>query len=369
MRGNINGYLSDYNLPLIGERLRYNEIDGLVLAIFSFAPIGPDIRRRGRGFSLEPIGKTMGELSCELIDTENNDLLNTRFGFSLRGDFGKHLEFFTNISRNNRYNNIKIVGFLYNNDELSQFSAFTFEILPGEYVIAFRGTDDSLEGWYESIKLFRENLPARQLALNYLRSEMKKLKGSFRLVGHSKGGHLAVAAAIMSDIKQKTNIRSVINYDGPGFTKEFIKKHYKSILLLQHKVYRFSPTDALVSSVLFGQEIIYYEKNMRYVKPYGPKVPHDQHLYFNWAINMKNRFELKKRSKLSVAFQKAADKVHNLYSLRDMDYILDQLYEQTRELYKDSENMMNRFDVLTIFLGATIKILAGSKKQRINPKL
>jgi len=363
MHKNILGYLSNYNMPLIGENHCYNEIDGLVFAIFSFAPIGPDIRRRGEGFSIDPLGKTMGELSEKLIDTENNDLLSARFGFSMSGDYGRHLNFFNHIAKNNRYKDIRIAGFLCNNDGLCQFLAFTFEIKQGEYLIAYRGTDDSLEGWYESIKLFQENLPSRQIALDYLKGEMKKNKGLFRLVGHSKGGHLALSAAIMSDVRQKINIRSIINYDGPGFTREFIAKHYESILLLQHKVYRFSPTDALVSSMLFGQDIMYYEKNMRYVKPYGYKAPHDQHLYFNWAIDEMDRFQLKKRSRLSVIFQKATAQIHSLYNPKELNNILDQLYEQSQELYKDNDNMVNRFDVFTIFLGATIKILAISKSR------
>ena len=362
MHTNILGYLSNHSMPAIGVTYPYNEIDGLVFAVFSFAPIGPDIRRRSGGLTLDPIGKTMGSLSEALIDRENNDLLNERFGFSINGSYGRHLLFFSHIAENNRYKDIKITDFSYNNDGPCQFSAFTFEIGKGEYLIAYRGTDDSLEGWYESIKLFEENPPSRQLAVDYLRSEMKKNKGSYRLVGHSKGGHLALGAAIMSDLEQKINIRSVINFDGPGFTKKFIEKQYKNILLVQHKMYRFSPADALVSSILFGQDIMYYEKNIRYVKPYGYKTPPGQHLYFNWAIYETNKFKPAPRSKLSILFQETAVKYHDLYSPGELVRILDQLYAQSGELYKGADNRLNRFDILSIFLGMAIKLLPLRKE-------
>jgi len=355
---NIIGYLSNYKLPKISESHRYNEIDGLVFAIFSFAPLGADVRRFRGGFFINPIGKTMGELSEILIDIDNNSLLSTRFGFSMSGDYGKHLRFFNHIARNSRYKDIKITGFTYNNNELCQFGAFTFEIGSGEYLIAYRGTDDSLEGWYESIKLFGESVPSRLLALDYLQREMEKNKGIFRLVGHSKGGHLALSAAIMSDIECKLNIRSIINFDGPGFTKDFIEKYYKNILLIQHKTYRFAPTDALVSSILFGQNILYYQKNMRYVKPHGLQIPPNAHLYFNWTVSEAGKFELKSRSNLSVLFQKTAASLHHLCSPKELDYIFDQLYTQAADIYKDSDNIVNRFDVLTFFLGAAVKLLA-----------
>ena len=355
MDKNILGYLANYNMPQIGGNHRYNEIDGLVFAIFSFAPLGSDVRRFKGGFSIDPVGKTMGQLSEILIDTDN-DLLNIRFGFSISGDYGRHLRFFNHIAKNNRYKNIKITGFIYNNDEFCQFGAFTFEISPHEYLIAYRGTDDSLEGWYESIKLFGENMPSRQLALDYLQGEMDKNKGIFRLAGHSKGGHLALSAAIMSDINYKLNIRSIINFDGPGFTKEFINKNYKNILLIQHKTYHFAPTDALVSSILFGRDILYYKKNIRYIKPYGLQIPPNAHLYFNWTIDETGKFELRPRSNLSLLFQKAAASLHHLYSPGELDYIFEQLYNQAADIYKDSDNIVNRFDILTFFLGAAIKL-------------
>jgi len=361
MNKNILGYLANYNMPRIGENRRYNEIDGLVFAIFSSAPIGPDVRWLKDFFPIDPIGKTMGELSEILIDIDNNDLLSCRFGFSISGDYGNHLEFFTHIAMNNRYKGIKITGFDYSNDGFCQFSAFTFKICAEEYVIAYRGTDNSLEGWYESIRLFHDNVASRQLALNYLQSEIEKNKGVFRLVGYSKGGHLALCAAIMSDTRLKTNIRSIINYDGPGLSTEFIEKYHKSILLLQHKVYRFSPANALISSMLFGHDIMCYEKNKRYIKPYGLKMPPTQHNYFNWLV-VEGKFKQAPRSSLSISFQNVSERVHHLYSLKELERISEQIYAQASGIYKDEDNVLSQFDVLTFFFTIALKLMAASRE-------
>jgi len=364
MNKNILGHLSNYNLPPIGEEHPYTETDGLVFAIFSFAPAGPDVRRFKGAFSIEPVGKTMGEVAGLLVDTDNNELMSSRFKSGALGDYKKHSSFFNYILKNRRYKDIKITGFTYNNDGFSQFAAFTFELCQGEYVVGYRGTDDSLEGWYESVKLSLNDIPSRQLAFKYLQSEMDKNEGIFRIVGHSKGGHLALCAAILIDVEYKTKIRSIINFDGPGFTMEFIAAHKESILLLQHKVFCFSPAAAIVSSMLFGQDILYYEKNMRYIKPYRLKMPPNQHNYFNWAITPDGKFKLAPRSALSISFQNVYEKLYNMYDPKELDQIFDGLYEQASTIHKDSDNVVSRFDIWTFVLGAAIKLLAVPKGHR-----
>ena len=103
---------------------------------------------------------------------------------------------------------------------------------------------------------------------------------------------------------------------------------------------------------------------MRYIKPCGLQIPPNQHFYFNWAVNEINKFELVPRSNLSILFQKCAVELCHLYSPKQLDNILDQLYSQASDTYKDSDNMMNRFDIMTFFLGAGIKLLSVSKSQK-----
>lgn len=98
-----------------------------------------------------------------------------------------------------------------------QFAAVTFRLADGSSVIAFRGTDLTLDGWKEDFgMLFEPILPSQREAHVYLERVAACVKGSFHLVGHSKGGLLAEHAALHAAPKTGRRIASVHNLDGPG---------------------------------------------------------------------------------------------------------------------------------------------------------
>ena len=362
MNKNILRYLSDYKNKPIGRDKPFNEIDGMIFAVFSYAPTGREWQHRPANANLEPLGKTMGELATQLVNTKANGLLNTRFGASPIGDFGQHLRFFRHIIKNPRYKDIKIAGFEFSNIGYCQFCAFTFEIGSCEYVIAYRGTDGSLEGWYESYKMFSCDIPSQKFAKKYYQEQLAKNGGTYRLVGHSKGGTLAISAAVLCSTKQKLSIRSIINYDGPGFTAGFISRHHKAILLIQHKTYRFSPADAMVSTLLFGRNILYYSRNIRYVKPYGLQIPPSQHLYFNWSLNELNKFDLSNQSNLSKFFAEHMQALLRSHSPEEIDNVFEAVFALSFNLYAQTGYILTPIELLSLFINIRIK-LAIAKDQ------
>jgi len=103
--------------------------------------------------------------------------------------------------------------------EDTQFAAVTFLLDNGTAFLAFRGTDYSLTGWKEDFNMsFREYVPAQHLAAEYTREIAIQYPMPLYLGGHSKGGNLAVFAAVKNDPAIRSRIRSVYNHDGPGFT-------------------------------------------------------------------------------------------------------------------------------------------------------
>ena len=105
-----------------------------------------------------------------------------------------------------------------------QFCAMTFTDATGTHYAIYRGTDDTLVGWKENLNMsFLHPVPAQLRARAYLEEQMARLDGDFVIAGHSKGGNLAVYAAVTCDVPDKDRIRAVYNNDGPGFTKEFIE--------------------------------------------------------------------------------------------------------------------------------------------------
>ena len=79
----------------------------------------------------------------------------------------------------------------------TQFCAVTFFLPDGRAFVAFRGTDESIVGWKEDFNLaFSQTVPAQEKSVIYLNKVAGKIKGAILTGGHSKGGNLAIYAAM-----------------------------------------------------------------------------------------------------------------------------------------------------------------------------
>lgn len=102
--------------------------------------------------------------------------------------------------------------------EDTQFAAVTFLLDDGSAFLAFRGTDYSLVGWKEDFNMsFQLTVPAQRLALQYTQEIAAQHLMPLWLGGHSKGGNLAMFAAIHGSDSLRRRILGVFNNDGPGF--------------------------------------------------------------------------------------------------------------------------------------------------------
>lgn len=131
------------------------------------------------------------------------------------------------MAESQRYKDIKVyaVKDVYSLTPALQFTAMTFLLPDGTAVIAFEGTDDTLAGWKEDADmLLHKGSPAYELAMEYLNGAAAKFDGDLILVGHSKGGHEALYAALHCSPEIRNRIRYLYNNDGPGFfTDAFFK--------------------------------------------------------------------------------------------------------------------------------------------------
>ena len=117
-------------------------------------------------------------------------------------------------------------------EEQTQFSATTFVLPSSEIVVAFRGTDDSLVGWQEDFNMAVGTIPAHKHARRYLCDIADSIADSpIYVVGHSKGGNLAVwASAHLYDI-YSNRLQKVFDFDGPGFYGDFTESdEYRAII-------------------------------------------------------------------------------------------------------------------------------------------
>ncbi|MDP4133613.1 MAG: DUF2974 domain-containing protein [Bacillota bacterium] len=150
-----------------------------------------------------------------------------------------------------RYENLKLFGYIDTVDELTekQFSALCIRLDSKRTYVAFRGTDDTIIGWKEDFNLgFMDCVPAQEEAVTYINTVLGNVKGSVYVGGHSKGGNLAIYAAINCRKKYMDRIKRIYNNDGPGFCQKVIDgEGYK---LSENKIISIVPQGSVVGQLL-----------------------------------------------------------------------------------------------------------------------
>ena len=138
-------------------------------------------------------------------------------------------------------------------DEEKQFSATVFLLSCGDVFVSFRGTDDTLIGWKENFNMsFMYPIPAQKEALSFLEDVAKKTSGRLYLGGHSKGGNLAVYAAVKALDVTKERIEAVYSNDSPGFSSNFIdSRQYRD---MRKKIHTYLPQSSVVGMLLEHEE-------------------------------------------------------------------------------------------------------------------
>lgn len=138
-------------------------------------------------------------------------------------------------------------------EEQKQFSAVSFRLPTGDIFVSFRGTDDTLVGWKENFNMsFMHPVPAQTEALSYLESVAAKTDGNIYVGGHSKGGNLAVFAAVKASRATKERIVAVYNNDGPGFDKSFIEGD--DYIQMRPRIHTLVPQTSVVGMLLEHEE-------------------------------------------------------------------------------------------------------------------
>jgi hypothetical protein len=138
-------------------------------------------------------------------------------------------------------------------EEETQFSAITFLLDDGTAFVTFRGTDYTLVGWKEDFNMaFQQTVPSQRLAQAYLQEIAETYPRLLRIGGHSKGGNLAVYAAVRVPQQIQRRILSVYNHDGPGFNEYHMEDPaYRQMV---PKIHTFVPQSSVIGMLLEHEE-------------------------------------------------------------------------------------------------------------------
>lgn len=131
-----------------------------------------------------------------------------------------------------------------------QFAGMNFILNDKTLLVAFRGTDTTIAGIKESAMLsYMFPVPAQIEALHYFQeTAMVKKCEEIILCGHSKGGNLALYAAVNCSNSLKKKIAAVYEDDAPGFPKCFFERYdFKQIA---PKTHFFTPQGSIIGRML-----------------------------------------------------------------------------------------------------------------------
>lgn len=254
----------------------FNEVDNLLMANLSYLNfsgiIGEEVRR---GI---PLYKAAEIYFKEQRDENKNsgDLMLDGFFLMLRLMAGSK-----------RYKNLKLKMYVEKVDleEEMQFGALTIDLGNRILYVSYRGTDDTLVGWKEDFKMsVMDIVPAQREALAYLEKVSARYKGyKLYIGGHSKGGNLAVFAAVNASEKIRKRILQIYNNDGPGFKETLLNTEV--YLSIADRIHTLVPQSSIIGMLLE------HEENYSVVQSNQKGLM--QHDGFSWEVSCNHFVHLK----------------------------------------------------------------------------
>ena len=242
----------------------------------------------------------------------------------------------------------------------TQFSAITCILGDGTLYIVYRGTDESIIGWKEDFNMaFLSPIPGQAYSVKYLNIVTGFLKKDFFVGGHSKGGNLAIYAAMNCNKKVQKRIIKVYSMDGPGFRPESLKKgEFEAIA---ERTVKILPHSSLVGMI--------FEQNMDYLVVDSKGFGLAQHDPYTWLtqggsfkyiedITQYRKFMDQTMNEFILGLEKEelhtfVDTMYQIISASQADNLIDfvadwkksvgGIIEAMREVTPQTRDMMKRF--------------------------
>ena len=287
----------------------FNEVDSVILSMVCFLDFKGIVPAPGESGSLT-LEEAMGHMPVE-FEGEH------RLGAILPDDilYMSHI-----AAQSPRYKDTKLFAFenVIDEEKEMQFCAMTFRLSDGSLFVAFRGTDDTIVGWKEDFNMtFLSHIPAQERAAAYLNFVARGHKGPIRTGGHSKGGNLAIWAAVHSADDVRDRILFAYSNDGPGFTREMLESY--EYITMRDRCMNYVPQSSLVGMLM--------EHDANYRIIYSDKSGIMQHDPYSWAVR-RNQYEyLESRSAFGEHSDMATRKWLNSMTAAERQALVSDLFE------------------------------------------
>ena len=322
------------------KQSKFNEIDALILTRLSYFPFDQLIQPNEEA-TVEELSKRFEKAdksTMKILWEDDNEL------FPLMG-------------KSERFGKMSVTQYInkINAEQEKQFSATTVILPDNTIFVTYRGTDATIVGWKEDFNMcFKSHIASQKDAVEYLNMVSKKYKRLIRIGGHSKGGNLAVYAAMFTNSKVKKRIINIYNNDGPGFDDEIIKtKEYKEIL---PKVHTYIPQSSIIGRLLNHEE--------KYTVVQSIQKGIMQHDLYSWQLEGKEFICLEKVTNGSEIFDKTLKEWLINITPEQRGIVIDTAFDilNTTEVEYFSELKKNWFLNIRLMLGRYKNLDDESKK-------
>ncbi|MDO4315332.1 MAG: DUF2974 domain-containing protein [Oscillospiraceae bacterium] len=243
---NLLDYL-DWRGDLTLAQSPFNEVDNLILAELSFVDFKDIVPAPGEGESVE-LRQAADAFFARFPAGEKIDM-----GVLVPGAIPDMLR---KMAMSRRFGDMRLNCFVDWLDvgKSEQFAALAVETGDGGVYLSFRGTDDTLAGWKEDFELAcMPEVPAQKKAVEYVKHAARQFpRLKLRLGGHSKGGNLAVYAAVFCPAAVQRRIIDVWSNDGPGFHDAILDlpEHRR----VEERIHSIVPKSSIVGMLLEHEE-------------------------------------------------------------------------------------------------------------------
>ena len=209
----------------------WNPVDALLMATLSY--LGFHSTSDGRGWTLAEANR------IELVQEEGSP------------SFKDRKRMFQAMAESPRFAECRMHHYIALTDpeQEMQFSAVCVDLPDGTMCVAYRGTDNTIVGWREDFNMaYQTMVPAQEAAVYYLAQAAEQTKRPLRLVGHSKGGNLAVYAAAGATAGVKDRIESIWAFDAPGMNMKMSRD--EGYLQIKDKIRAYIPQSSVIGLLM-----------------------------------------------------------------------------------------------------------------------
>lgn len=296
---NIYNYIENYGKYTFDDK-KFNDVDAAIFSFLSYANLKYIINSKKIKIS------DAGSISKRLYAKGDNNIVAVKEGNEL----------LCKLKDSIRYKNCILSKFKITEKSDIQFSAVAIQYTKRDIFISYEGTNELFSGWMENFLLsYKFPTKSQKMAIRYLNKNFTFTNKNIIVGGHSKGGNLALVAAMYANKIVRRKIKKIYSIDGPGLLdRQFNSRRFKAI---KKNYLHIIPDYSLVGLFFNNTNNIVVKSRVKNIY---------SHSIMFWEINSNYTFT---RTELSIYSKELKNNIDNWlskYTVKDKKEFVNNLF-------------------------------------------